>query len=76
MSSIDALQKAIYSNIDSLREIYRRTEGLYGAIEKVQAEDDVKSQLVDGYNDVIKTLDNHVESTDVLIQALKEALKE
>ncbi len=75
MSNIATLQKAIYSNIDSLRDIYRRTEGLQGAIKQVQSEE-VRSQLVDGYNDVIKTLDKHVDSTDTLIQALKKALEE
>ena len=53
----------------------RRAERLQGAIKQVQFED-VRSQLVEGYNDVIKTLDKHMDSTDTLIQALKKALEE
>ncbi len=73
MSTIANLQKAIYSNLDTLQDLYQQAEGLHGLIEQV-TDDNLKSQLADNYDSVIKTLNSHIDTTDQLIKALKKAL--
>ena len=73
MSSIDNLQHAIYSNLDTLQNLYEQAEGLHGLIDKVD-DDNLKSQLTENYNQVIDTLNKHMDTTEGLIKALKKAL--
>lgn len=75
MSNIATLQKAIYSNLDTLQELYEQAEGLRGLIEKVP-DDDLKLQLTDTYNKVIDTFSKHMDTTDKLIKSLKKALQD
>lgn len=75
MSTIATLQKAIYSNLETLRSLYQQAEGLRGVIDRV-SDKAAKKQLTNDYNEVIKTLEKHVDTTDELIQALKSALEE
>lgn len=75
MSTISTLQKAIHSNLDTLQSLYKQAEGLHGLIEKVD-DGDLKTQLTQNYDDVIKTLEKHIDTTDDLIKALKNALED
>lgn len=75
MSTIANLQQAIYSNLDSLQDLYRQAEGLHGLIEQVD-NDTLKESLVKTYDQVIETLGKHIDTTDQLIKALKKALNE
>ncbi len=75
MSSISTLQKAINSNLDTLQSLYKQAEGLHGLIQKV-SDDEVKNQLTENYNEVIDTLSKHMDTTDALIRALKQALSD
>lgn len=75
MSSILTLQKAIHSNLDTLQSLYKQTEGLHGLIEQVD-DGELKTQLAQNYDDVIKTLEKHIDTTDDLIKALKSALED
>lgn len=75
MSSIDKLQKAIYSNLDTLQDLYKQAEGLHGLIEKVN-DDVLKKQLIANYDQVIETLSKHMDTTEGLIKALKRALND
>ncbi len=73
MSNIAKLQKAIYSNLDTLKDLYKQAEGLHGLIEQVK-DDTLKKSLTDNYDQVIETLGKHIDTTDELIKALKKAL--
>lgn len=75
MSTIAKLQKAIYANIDTLQRLYDQAEGLHGLIDKVNDEN-LKKQLIENYNEVIGTLEKHIDTTDELIKLLKKALNE
>lgn len=75
MSNIAKLQKAIYSNLDTLQDLYKQAEGLHGLIEQVN-DDKLKQSLTKTYNQVIETLGKHIDTTDELIKALKKALNE
>lgn len=75
MSNIAKLQKAIYSNLDTLQDLYKQAEGLHGFIEQV-ADSSLKKNLTDTYDQVIETLSKHIDTTDELIKALKKALDE
>lgn len=75
MSSIDKLQKAIYSNLDTLQNLYEQAEGLHGLIEKVNDES-LKKDLTTTYDQVIDTLSRHMDTTEGLIKALKQALSD
>ncbi len=75
MSSILTLQKAIHSNLDTLQSLYKQAEGLHGLIEQVD-DGELKTQLAQNYDDVIKTLEKHIDTTDDLIKALKSALED
>lgn len=75
MSSISTLQKAINSNLDTLQSLYKQAEGLHGLIEKV-SDGEIKKQLTENYDEVIDTLSKHMDTTDALIRALKQALSD
>lgn len=75
MSTISSLQKAIYSNLDTLQELYEQAEGLHGLIEKVD-DAELKKQLNETYDKVIDTFGKHMDTTDKLIKSLKKALQE
>lgn len=75
MSNIAKLQKAIYSNLDTLQDLYKQAEGLHGLIEQV-GDDKLKKGLTDTYDQVIETLGKHIDTTDELIKELKKALNE
>lgn len=73
MSNISKLQEAIYSNLNTLQDLYKKAEGLHGLIEKVD-NSELRSEFDQDYNNVIKTLEEHIDTTDVLIKALKKVL--
>lgn len=75
MSTISTLQKAIHSNLDTLQSLYKQAEGLHGLIDKVD-DGELKNQLTQNYDDVIRTLEKHIDTTDDLLKALKKALEE
>lgn len=75
MGNIAKLQKAIYSNLDSLRELYQQAEGLKGIIDKVD-DAGIKKELTDNYDKVIKTFDEHLDTTDIMIKALKRVIND
>ena len=75
MSTVATLQKAIYSNLDTLKSLYQQAEGLRSTIEKV-TDNSLKQQLTANYDEVISTLNRHIDTTDDLIRALKRALEE
>lgn len=70
MSKISALQKAIYGNLQTLRDLYNQAEGLKGAIEEI-TDETAKEKILKTYEMVVKTLEDRVETTDTLIQELK-----
>lgn len=75
MSTIAILQKAIYKNLNTLRSLYEQAEGLKGVIDEV-SDSKLKDRLTKTYDEVVKTLEEHIDTTDNLIQALKDALEE
>jgi len=75
MTKIDKLQQAIYSNLDTLQKLYEQAEGLHGLIDKVDDES-LKGELTKNYEQVIDTLSRHMDTTDGLIKALKQALND
>lgn len=73
MTRIDKLQQAIYSNLDTLQNLYEQAEGLHGLIDKVN-DKTLKEDLTRNYEQVIDTLGKHMDTTEGLIKALKQAL--
>ena len=58
MTSIDKLQKAIYSNLDTLQSLYEQAEELQSLIDKVK-DDSLKNEFAKNYDKVINTLSEH-----------------
>lgn len=75
MNSITELQKALYSNIDTLRALNEQIERLDNLIEKINGEI-LRNSIIKARNGLVNALGEHIRTTERLIKALKKTLKE